>query len=64
MKNLHGISQFAEHLLCQQLSDYPHLLTMPNEEQWVQWQEVAGMKRVTRKNGASWRLENIGVTIS
>lgn len=53
MKNLHGISQFAEHLLCQQLSDYPHLLTMPNEEQWVQWQEVAGMKRVTRKNGAS-----------
>lgn len=64
MKNFHGISLFAEHLLYQQLSDYPHLLTMPNEEQWVQLQEGAGMMRVTRKNGASPRLENIGVTIS
>lgn len=43
MKNLNGISQVAEHLLCQQLSDDPRLLTMPNEEWWMQLQEGSGM---------------------
>lgn len=32
MKNLDCISQVAEHLLCQQLSDDARSLTMPNEE--------------------------------
>lgn len=43
MKNLDCISQVAEHLLCQQLSDDARSLTMPNEEWWMQLQEGAGM---------------------
>lgn len=64
MKNLSGISHIAEPLLCQQLSDKTQLLTMPNEEWWMQLQEGAAMMQVTRKNSAFQRLQNIGVTIS